>query len=1070
MINLNSFFTFWVKNTRTSFLIIFLILVSGVFSLYTIPKESSPDIKFGIINIVVTYSGVDPVTMDSLITEKIENEIEDIDGIKKITSSSSVGTSVVTVELDTGIDTRDTMTDIRDKLDRVSFPEDASDPVVVEISANNTLIYEALLYGDENIFDEFTLTQKAKLIKSKLEGKNGISDIEIGGLDNLNWGSSGMKSADYEIKVLLDKSKVELLGLSVPEIVSSIKTNNKDVPIGNFELGDLSYDFRFEGELTSLDDLKEVIVKQDTYSKVMLKDIAEFKLEYPGGDINKIGFFSKNGYNYVSIVFNKSTGANVFDASRESKTALEKLISEDKQFQGLGVEYSKDMSEAIIKDYENLSSTALSTIVLVFITIMFFVGLREGIIASLLIPLAFMITFIVLDLLGLSLNFLTNFSLVLTLGIAIDTVIVIIEGASEKMKLGFHRKTAILMAIRDFKSPLISGTATTLAAFLPLMFLPGIVGKFLSYIPITVFSTLLAALVLSLTLSSAIFVKFMKSKPYFYRDKKSEKNLREEDKENLIIDRDEKEERLHEQFTLRERFLNFVGVYYEKLLYNVLTKISYKLSFIFIPFILLILTFVFLSPRIGFVLFPSSDESIINIDIKGQSGLSEDYMIQFVPYIDESFESLEEIKVYYTKISNNSISIYVDLIDRDLRKDRGLMNVFQVESFLDEKLGVLRSEGLDVSVAALKGGPPTGSAVGIKLKSDSAQNFDLLKEVTLDFEKYLEVLKGAKNITTSSSDSPGQFVFQFDKEKLSNVGLNQDDILSQVYFFTNPLKAGSIKSSLEDNEIVVLYKDFEETLNPDDVENIIVNTKIGKIRVGDFANFEFKKAVNSITRENGDVVISVGSDVEDGYLPTQIQPLLDMFAQDYNYPEGISYIKSGESEENKDLIISTIQSFFIAVFLIFSILVFQFNSFRQPLIVLYSIFLALFGVNVGLFLTGNPYSMTFGIGFIALTGVVVNDAIILIDRLNKGIQYTESHIKGKINYIEQIIIAGKSRLQPIIVTTLTTIFGILPLALQDEFWAGLGFTIIFGLFVGSSMTLLVTPALYQILVLRNKLK
>lgn len=1070
MINLNSFFTFWVKNTRTSFLIIFLILVSWVFSLYTIPKESSPDIKFGIINIVVTYSWVDPVTMDSLITEKIENEIEDIDGIKKITSSSSVWTSVVTVELDTWIDTRDTMTDIRDKLDRVSFPEDASDPVVVEISANNTLIYEALLYWDENIFDEFTLTQKAKLIKSKLEWKNGISDIEIWWLDNLNWWSSWMKSADYEIKVLLDKSKVELLGLSVPEIVSSIKTNNKDVPIWNFELWDLSYDFRFEWELTSLDDLKEVIVKQDTYSKVMLKDIAEFKLEYPWGDINKIWFFSKNWYNYVSIVFNKSTWANVFDASRESKTALEKLISEDKQFQWLWVEYSKDMSEAIIKDYENLSSTALSTIVLVFITIMFFVWLREWIIASLLIPLAFMITFIVLDLLGLSLNFLTNFSLVLTLWIAIDTVIVIIEWASEKMKLGFHRKTAILMAIRDFKSPLISGTATTLAAFLPLMFLPWIVWKFLSYIPITVFSTLLAALVLSLTLSSAIFVKFMKSKPYFYRDKKSEKNLREEDKENLIIDRDEKEERLHEQFTLRERFLNFVGVYYEKLLYNVLTKISYKLSFIFIPFILLILTFVFLSPRIGFVLFPSSDESIINIDIKWQSWLSEDYMIQFVPYIDESFESLEEIKVYYTKISNNSISIYVDLIDRDLRKDRWLMNVFQVESFLDEKLWVLRSEWLDVSVAALKWWPPTWSAVWIKLKSDSAQNFDLLKEVTLDFEKYLEVLKWAKNITTSSSDSPWQFVFQFDKEKLSNVWLNQDDILSQVYFFTNPLKAWSIKSSLEDNEIVVLYKDFEETLNPDDVENIIVNTKIWKIRVWDFANFEFKKAVNSITRENGDVVISVWSDVEDWYLPTQIQPLLDMFAQDYNYPEWISYIKSWESEENKDLIISTIQSFFIAVFLIFSILVFQFNSFRQPLIVLYSIFLALFWVNVWLFLTWNPYSMTFGIGFIALTWVVVNDAIILIDRLNKWIQYTESHIKWKINYIEQIIIAWKSRLQPIIVTTLTTIFWILPLALQDEFWAWLGFTIIFGLFVWSSMTLLVTPALYQILVLRNKLK
>lgn len=1070
MVNLNSFFTFWVKNTRTSFLIIFLIIVSWIFSLYTIPKESSPDIKFGIINILVTYSWVDPVTMDNLITDKIENEIEDLDGIKKISSSSSVWSSVVTVELDTWVDTRDMLTDIKDRVDKISFPADASDPVVLEINTNNSLIYETLIYWDENRFDEFTLTQKAKLIKNKLDWKHGISDIQIWWLDNLNWAPSWNTSTDYQIKVLLDKWKVELLSLSIPEIVSSIKANNKDVPIWNFELWELSYDFRFEGELSSLDELKKVIVKQDTYSSVTLWDLAEFKLEYPGDEIKKIWFFNKNWFNYVSIVFNKSSWANVFDASRDSKAALEKLISEDREFQGLWIEYSKDMSDAIIKDYENLWSTALMTIILVFITIMFFVWLREWIIASLLIPLAFMITFIVLDLLGLSLNFLTNFSLVLTLWIAIDTVIVIIEWASEKMKLGFHRKTAILMAIRDFKSPLISGTMTTLAAFLPLMFLPGIIWKFLSYIPITVFSTLLAALILSLTLSSAIFVKFMKSKPYYYSDEKAEKNLREEDIKNLIIDREEKEEKLHEHFTIREKFLNFIWVYYEKTLYRILTKKSFKLSFIFIPFLLLISTFVFLSPKIGFVLFPATDESIINIDIKWQSWLSEEYMRQFVPYIDETFISLEEIKVYYTKISNNHITIYVDLIDRDIRNDRWLMNVFQLENYLDETLWNLRSQWLDVSVAALKWWPPTWSAIWIKLKSDSAQNFDLLKEVSLDFERYLETIKWAKNVSTSSADSPWQFVFKFDKEKLSNIWLNQDDLMSQLYFFTNPLKAWSIKSDFEDNEIVVLFKDFEDTLSSDDVENIVVNTKVWKVRVWDFASFDFKRAVNSITRENGDIIISVWSEVEDWYLPTDIQPVLDEYAKNYNYPDSISYIKSWESQENMDLIISTIRSFFIAIFLIFSILVFQFNSFKQPLIVLYSIFLALLWVNVWLFLTWNPYSMTFGIGFIALTWVVVNDAIILIDRLNKWIQYSEAHTKWKIDYIEQIIIAWKSRLQPIIVTTLTTIFWILPLALQDEFWAWLGFTIIFGLFVWSFMTLLVIPALYQTLVLRKRMK
>ena len=232
-----------------------------------------------------------------------------------------------------------------------------------------------------------------------------------------------------------------------------------------------------------------------------------------------------------------------------------------------------------------------------------------------------------------------------------------------------------------------------------------------------------------------------------------------------------------------------------------------------------------------------------------------------------------------------------------------------------------------------------------------------------------------------------------------------------------------------------------------------------------------KKSVSSIWRIDWKVVISIWSEVKEWVLPTEIQPKLEEFAESYSYPQNISFMKSWESEENKDLIVSTFKSLLIAMFLIFSILVFQFNSFIQPLIVLYSIVLALLGVNIWLYATWNPYSMPFAIWFIALTWVVVNDAIILIDRINRQIQNKLKNSKtSDIDYLEQIIIAWKSRLQPIIVTTVTTIFGVLPLALQDEFWAGLGFTIIFWLFVWSFMTLVVIPILYQILVLGRKKK
>ena len=1065
----NSFFHFWLKNLKTSFLLIMLIIIAWAFSLYSIPKESNPDIKFGIINVAVTYPWVNPEDMDSLITEKIEGEIEDLDWIKKISSTSAVWTSLVSIELETDADTRELLTDIKDKVDNLSLPEDASDPTVVEISSNNTLLYEALIYWDAEKFDDFSLMQKSKKIKDILEWKNGISSIDVWWIDNLKWGTSGGDWDDYEIKVLLDKNKVELLGLSIRDISNIIKLNNKDTPIWNYRVGDLSYDFRFEWELSNITELKNLVIRDSGNSQILLKDIWEFKIEYPWDTIKRLGFYNIVGQNYSSLVFNKSSWANVFDASKASKDALEKLLKNNDEFEWLSVEYSKDMSAAIVEDYKILGNTALTTIILVFITILFFVGFREWIIASLLLPLAFFITFITLDSLWLSMNFLTNFSLVLTLWIAIDTVIVIIEWASEKMRLWYSRKSAIMLAIRDFKSPLISGTSTTLVAFLPLMFLPWVMWKFLSFIPITVFITLVAALFLSLTVGSVIFVKLMKTKKDYHLDPKLEKNLVLEDLELLKLDRKGKEEKKSEKMSLRERFLINLWNFYEKTLKKVFDSVLLRISFVVVPFVLLILSFIFLSPKIGFTVFPATDEWVLQIKVTWETGAKEDSMKKYISDFDEILSKTPEIKVYYTKVSGNKVSVYVDLTDKKIRKEKGQLHVMKLEKALEEKFSYLKSEGLELEVAALKWWPPGWAAVWVKLVVNSAKRFDELKLISEDFEKFLLWVPWSKNVFSSSSNAPGQFVFEFDKARLSNIGLNQNDILWELYFYTNWIKAWSIKSETEDNEIIVSFKAFEDKLTPQDISNLVVQTKVWKIRVGDFASFEFKKSVNNISREDWKIIIEVGSEVGEWFLPTDIQPKLDEFVKNYNFPDWISYVWGWEWAENKDLIVSTIKSLFISIFLIFSILVFQFNSFRQPTIVLYSIILALLWVNIWLFLTENPYSMPFMIGFIALTWIVVNDAIILIDRINKWI-ITAENLTKKVDYIEVLIIAWKTRLQPIIVTTLTTVFWVLPLALQDEFWAGLGFTIIFWLFVWSFMTLVVVPILYYYLVLRKKIK
>lgn len=288
---------------------------------------------------------------------------------------------------------------------------------------------------------------------------------------------------------MLSREKLELLGISISEIAAALQAYNKNTPIGNYAVGDVSYDFRFDGEFVKETDLYNLIVRDNGSSSVSLKDVATFEKKYEKSDeiLQKIGFYKKTGYNYISLNFNKKNGANIFSVSESAKKALEDYIAQRPDFSELKVVYVQDLSESIKDDYKQLSNNGLQTLIFVFIIVFLFIGARESFIALALITLSFAITFIALDTLGRSLNFLTNFSLVLSFGIAVDTLTVIIEGAVQKQKLGYSTKNAVLISIKELKSSLITGTFATLFAFLPMIFLPGIIGKFLSYIPITTF-------------------------------------------------------------------------------------------------------------------------------------------------------------------------------------------------------------------------------------------------------------------------------------------------------------------------------------------------------------------------------------------------------------------------------------------------------------------------------------------------------------------------------------------------------------------------------------------------------
>lgn len=1068
------FFTFWVENFRLSFLIVFLIIFAGLFSVYSIPKESTPEIEFGIISIVTVYDGVNPLDMDGLITEKIEKEIQDIDGIDKMTSSSSVWISSVVVQLKTDANTRNVLTDIKDRVDKVSLPSDVDDPMVQEISFESELMYEVNLYAKSDIYTQYDLMQFARKMISEIEGKWWIESIDIGamGVDAFAGASDGL--GEYEIRVELDKNKMEALWISLPALATILQDNNKNTPLGSHAIGDLNYDFRFDGELTDMEQLKNIIIRGNGGSLLRLWEIATIEKVYDDSVYQRLGSYENKDNAYVTMRINKRTGANIFSTSKSSKQVIENFIETTPGYEKLWIVYSQDLGESIIEDYKNLWSTAIQTIVLVFITILIFVGLWESIITSILLPLAFLIAFIYLDFSGMTMNFLTNFSLVLTLGIAIDTIIVIIEWAAERQKIWYHRHNAAILAVQDLKAPLIAWTATTLVAFLPLIFLPGIYGKFLSNIPVTVFATLIGWLVLSLTISTALFARLVPRKKYYQSDEVWEEALSEEEMKFLEHEREGKVHK-KEVHGYREKIMEWMLDKYHTLLSIFISSRKNRILAFILPLILLVLSFIFLSPRIGFNLFPPTDEGIMTMSIEGKSGLQKEVLIGYLPEIEEVLSSYPEMKVYTLSVSSNSIEAYIELTNDLIRKDLWQRSIFVIQDEIFERLSYLEWEGLNVVLAVQEGGAPTWSAVGIKLIAKDAQDVNILKDVAQDFEEYLKSLEGSKSVESSAGEGPGQFVFTFDRAKLALTGVTPSEIVNQVRISLAWMGAGSIASRYEDNDIRLEISEYEDGVTPEDIENMQITTSVWILRVWDYASYSLEPSLSAITREDTQVMISVGSEVETWYLPTDLQPKLLEFAEKYNFPEGISYSAWGENEENSELIISVVRSFFIAIFLIFMILVLQFNSFSQPAIILYTVVLGLLWVNIGLFITGNPYSITFGIWFIALTWVVVNDSIILIDRINRNIERLKRNASDKekltkSDYERALTAAGRSRLQPILVTTLTTLFWVLPLAMQDAFWAWLGYTLIFGLLAGSTMTLFVTPALYYMIYLDKKIR
>lgn len=1057
------FFWFWVKQYRISYLFIFWIIVLWSIALANIPKESSPSIEFWMITISTVYTWTNPNDIDSLITDKLYKEVKDINWIDKIDSNSSLWFSSIVITLKTWANSKDVVNEVRNNVNRVVLPEDASDPVITEIDTDTKQAFSIFLYANDKNTSKSLLIEKATILKNNIEKIPSIESVKFAqwSLDVAVWSSSSNWN-EYDIEIVISPEKLKNSGLSIDSISSAIRAWNRDTPIWNFTVWDKKYDFRIEWKYNDAILMLDIPLQLTNWSYIKLWDIASIERIYKDKSINLIWNENIKSLPYVSLVVNKVEWSSIFSASNDAKQIVEETFKGD-DFKGYNFVYWNDLADQIVDDYKELAKEAIITLTLVFVAMFLFVWFKDSIFATITLPLAFLSTFILLYYTWFTLNFLTNFSLILSFWIAVDTIIVIVQAASAKIRVWYDPETAIMLALKEYSIPIISWVMTTIVAFVPMMFLPWILWKFLAYIPITIFWVLACWLVLALTVNSALYLLFVKKQKRFIHDENAIEYATDEEKELLQLEREWKLEIWKWKIPLRARIIHAFTIWYKKTLSAFLQNTFIRRMSISIPVILLILSFIFLAPLVWFELFPWSDNNYMSISIEWETWLKTEKMFEKVRDLGDKFTKYKEIKYYTISVNNNNVGISIQLHKRKEREKDWLMSVYDLEKLIIKDLEIYEKEGLKVVTAVLEWGPPWAKAVWLKLVADKSEQLNELISVAKNFEKYLKNIPWIKAAELSSKDTPGQFIFTLKKDVLWIYNIPPAVVYGYIMQMMNWVNVWSVEDNWTDMNIYIKQANFRDDVNIDDIINSSFTYAWKTYLIWNFVEYNAQNSVASVSREDGKIIISVWADLEKWIDSVSTQAKFEEFAKTYDFPNWISYTRWWENEENKELIIAVLTAFFIAILVIFSILTLQFNSYSQPLIILYSVVMSLPFVMLWLLLTWNSFSLPFGIWFIAFTWIAVNHWIILIDAIN-------INLNKWMNSFTALVEAWSSRLEPMTLTTFTTALWILPIALRDEFWAWMGFTIIFGIISASTLTLFVLKWVYYEVYLRSERK
>ena len=1091
----------WSIDNKTSIYVMSVIItLAGIMAYLNLPKENFPEIIIPKIYVSTIYPGTSPANMENLVTKPIEKQIKSISGVKKLTSNSYQDFSNVIVEFDTDVDVPQAKQKVKDAIDkaRSDLPNDLPrDPNIMEINFSDMPIMYINISGD---FDLNKLKKYADDLKDKIEGMKEITRVDIVG------------ALDREIQINVDKYKMEVAQISMMDIERAVGYENLTISGGVVKMDGMQRTLSVKKEFKNVDELSNLVIKSPTGAPIYLKEIAEVI----DGFKEQQSYARLDGKNVITLNVVKRSGENLIEASDKINDII-KEFQQTKFPKDLKIVVTGDQSEKTRVTLHDLINTIIIGFILVTIVLMFFMGTTNAIFVALSVPLSMCIAFLVMPSIGFTLNMIVLFAFLLALGIVVDDAIVVIENTHRIFDNGkVPIKIAAKKAAGEVFLPVLSGTMTTLAPFIPLAFWNGIIGKFMFFLPITLIITLTASLLVAYIINPVFAVQFMKPHPEAgHENKKFTKGS----KLTLIIfvalalifyvsgsfGMGNFTLTLLGLFLLNKYILtNMIKRFQEKTWpsiqdgYEVLLKKALtRPKTILIATVLLLVASIFLLKirGVNVVFFPKSDPNFVYVYVGMPIGTDQTVTNEVVKEVEKRVNKVigKDNKLVSSVIANVTVGV-TDPSDEDQGSypNKGKVTVAFVEFakrdgestsvYLDKIREAIKGiPGAEITVSQEQAGPPVAKPINIEITGD---NLDDLIATSVNLKKYINdlQLKGIEELKSDFQNNKPEIVFNIDRERANREGVSTGQIGMEIRNAVFGKEISKYRDLNDEYPIQLRYLESQRN-NIEALKNakityrdMAMGGQIRQVPMSAFTDISYDNTFGAIKRKSQKRVITLSSDVTRDVNANQLVDKLTTSISNYNAPDGVVIKMTGQQEEQKETGAFLGSALLVSLGLIFLILVTQFNSISKPVIIISEILFSIIGVLLGVAIFGMEMSIVMsGIGIVALAGIVVRNGILLVE-------FTDVLREEGRPLYEAVIEAGKTRMTPVILTATATILGLIPLAVglnidfvtlftelnphiffggdSVAFWGPLSWTMIFGLSFATFLTLILVPAMY----------